>query len=136
MNWLVRARGELNRPPTTGAAHVIFATNVFVATQALLTSFGDLETVVTPLIDTGNITAIEVALLQSPQALKVQTVLANMKLDWPANVANVITYANGNVSLFGDYLTGEVYTSLSQLFTLYHFEPSVSLIPKKDTFPG
>jgi len=83
---------------------------------------------VAPFIESGNLTGVEVALLQSPEALKVQTVLANMKLDWPANAANVITYVNGNVSLFGDYLTGEIYSSLSQLFTLYHFEPSVRLI--------
>lgn len=110
----------------TGAAHVIFATNVFVATAALLVSFNDLEQVVGPHIAEGNLTAIQESLLLSPQALKVQTVLANMQLDWQSNVANVLTYVNGNVSLFDDYLTGEIYSSLSQLFTIYHFEPSVS----------
>ena len=104
---------------------MIFATNVLVATQALLESFGGLQMVVEPIIATGNITAVEVALLQSPAASKVQAVLANMQLDWPANVANIITYANGNFSQISDYLNGEIYGSLSQLFTSYHFEPSV-----------
>lgn len=114
-------------PSPLGAAHVIFATNVFISTTALLTTFGNLEALTQPFIDQGNLTAVEDALLLSPQALQVQIVLSNIKLDWRANVANVITYANGNVSLFSQYLTGEVFTSLTQLFTNYHFEPSVSL---------
>lgn len=95
------------------------------ATASLLDSFANLELFVSPIIAAGNITAVEEALLLSPEALKVQIVLANMQLDWPANVANIITYANGNLSQFGDYLTGEIYGSLSQLFTIYHFDPTV-----------
>lgn len=82
--------------------------------------------VVSPYIAEGNLTGIEESLLLSPEALKVQNVLANMQLDWQQNVANVLTYVNGNISLFDNYLTGEIYSSLSQLFTVYNFEPHVS----------
>lgn len=113
--------------PSTGAAHVIFATDVFIATTALLTTWGKLDLLVTPLIEAGNLTAVEESLLLSPEARAVQIVLANIHIDWQANVGNVLTWANGNVSQMTYLLTGEVFSSLSQLFADYHFEPTVSV---------
>lgn len=109
-----------------GAAHVIFATDVLIATNALMTTWAFLEEAVSPAIDAGNLTAVQEALLLSPAARNVQIVLANIHLDWQANVGNVLTWANGNVTQLNDLLTGEVFSSLSQLFADYHFEPTVS----------
>lgn len=110
----------------TGAAHVIFATNVLVASSALTLAFSRLEQALEPTISAGNLTAVEEVLLLSPEALNVQTVLANMQVNWQSSVANVITYTNGNLSQLDYYLTGEAYYSLSQLLTNYKFAPEVS----------
>jgi hypothetical protein len=112
-----------------GASHVIFATNLFLAADTVSTAYTSIGIVVDRAIESGNLTAIEHALLLSPEAETMQKLLANIKMNWYESVASMITYAQGNVSLFDPLLAGETFSALSQMFTNYGFEPNVSLFP-------
>lgn len=59
---------------------MIFAADVTVATGAVLSNFADLETIIEPSIDASNFAAVAEGLLLSQEALDVQVVLANMRL--------------------------------------------------------
>jgi hypothetical protein len=111
---------------SSGASHIIFATNLNLATDTITTAYTNMVIAIEPAIEAGNLTAVEHAMLLSPEAETMQMIFANIGMNWYEDVANLITYANGNVSLVGPLMTGETFSALSQMFTNYGFEPNVS----------
>lgn len=100
-----------------------------IGTDTITAAFTELGEAIAPALATNNITALQEAMFLSPQADYLRVIESNIDLDWDANGALLLTHANGNLSLVSSLMIGEEYDSISQLFSNYHFKPSVSDLP-------
>jgi hypothetical protein len=109
-----------------GIAHIIFATNIYLATYSITLAFENMIVAVYAAVATGDMSAVQQTLLLSPQAKAMQDVMSSIAVDWNANVGNLLTYGNGNVALMVPLVAGEMFSCFSQVVTNYHFQPGVS----------